>query len=161
MVTLPIHNRSESYTVAPSKIIALGLNYRDHIKESRSVKVQGFTEEIPEEPILFPKTPNVLIGPGEPIVIPAFLSEYAFDEPRVDYEAELAMVIGTALIYLFGVSWLVTVYAGKGMTIGKGMAVGMIPFLPGDLLKIIAAAAIAKSLRPVLRIPNIKTVQAG
>ncbi len=67
----------------------------------------------------------------------------------------LAMVCGTALIYLFGVSWLVNLYAGKSMTMGQGLAVGMIPFLPGDVLKIIAAAAIAKSLRPVLRLPGI------
>jgi 2-keto-4-pentenoate hydratase/2-oxohepta-3-ene-1,7-dioic acid hydratase in catechol pathway len=94
MVTLPIHNRSESYTVAPSKIIALGLNYRDHVAESGAVKVQGFSPEIPEEPILFPKTPNVLIGPDETIVIPSFLRDYGFDEIRVDYEAELAIIIG-------------------------------------------------------------------
>ena len=93
MVKLPVFNRSESYTVSPSKIIALGLNYRDHIAESHSVKVKGFTQEIPEEPILFPKTPNVLIGPEEPIVIPAFLKGYRFDELRTDYEAELAIVM--------------------------------------------------------------------
>ena len=93
MVKLPIFNHSESYTVNPSKIIALGLNYRDHIAESHSVKVKGFTQEVPEEPILFPKTPNVLIGPEEPIVIPAFLKDYRFDELRTDYEAELAVII--------------------------------------------------------------------
>ncbi len=93
MVTLPIHGSHERYPVNPTKIIALGLNYRDHIAESHSVKVQGFTDEIPSEPILFPKTPNVLIGPGEPIVIPRFLQEYRFQEPRVDHEAELALII--------------------------------------------------------------------
>jgi 2-keto-4-pentenoate hydratase/2-oxohepta-3-ene-1,7-dioic acid hydratase in catechol pathway len=93
MVKLPVFNRSESYTVNPSKIIALGLNYRDHIAESHSVKVKGFTQEVPEEPILFPKTPNVLIGPEEPIVIPAFLKDYRFDELRTDYEAELAVIV--------------------------------------------------------------------
>ncbi|MBN1523815.1 MAG: fumarylacetoacetate hydrolase family protein [Spirochaetales bacterium] len=82
------------YSVAPSKIIALGLNYRDHIKESASIRVQGFSNDIPSEPILFPKTPNVLIGSGENIVIPAFLKEYQFEIPRVDYEAELALIIG-------------------------------------------------------------------
>ncbi len=93
MLSLAVHNNGE-YTVAPSKIIALGLNYRAHIAESQSVDVQGFTLEIPEEPVLFAKTPNVLIGAGEPIVIPRFLREYGFDEMRVDYEAELAFVIG-------------------------------------------------------------------
>jgi 2-keto-4-pentenoate hydratase/2-oxohepta-3-ene-1,7-dioic acid hydratase in catechol pathway len=93
MITLPILNRKDSYTVNPSKIIALGANYRDHIAESHSVKVSGFTDEIPEEPILFPKTPNVLIGLDEPIVIPGFLKDYGFEAPRVDYEGELAVII--------------------------------------------------------------------
>ena len=95
MVTLPVHNKSETYAVNPTKIIALGLNYRDHIAESHSVNVRGFTDEVPSEPILFPKTPNVLIGPEDPIVIPAFLKEYNFDQLRTDYEAELAIIIKT------------------------------------------------------------------
>lgn len=93
MVTLPVCNSKKNYVVAPTKIIALGLNYRDHIAESVSVKVRGFTDEVPLEPILFPKTPNVLIGPEEPIVIPAFIERYHFEMPRVDYEAELAIII--------------------------------------------------------------------
>jgi 2-keto-4-pentenoate hydratase/2-oxohepta-3-ene-1,7-dioic acid hydratase in catechol pathway len=94
MVLLPVFGESQPYQVNPSKIIALGLNYRSHIAESHSVKVHGFTEETPEEPILFPKTPNVLIGPGEPIIIPAFLLDYGFEDLRTDYEAELAVIIG-------------------------------------------------------------------
>ena len=93
MIVLPVYNREQAYTVNPTKIIALGLNYRSHIAESHSVKVSGFTDEIPEEPILFPKTPNVLIGPGEPIVIPRFLIDYRFEELRTDYEAELAFIM--------------------------------------------------------------------
>jgi 2-keto-4-pentenoate hydratase/2-oxohepta-3-ene-1,7-dioic acid hydratase in catechol pathway len=92
-VTLPVKGSGELYTVKPSKIIALGLNYHSHIAESHSVKVQGFTEQIPEEPILFPKTPNVLIGPGEAIVLPAFTERYRFENPRIDYEAELALIV--------------------------------------------------------------------
>lgn len=92
-ITLPIKHSSASYTLSPSKIVALGLNYRDHIKESASVRVRGFTGEVPGEPILFPKTPNVLVGDGEPIVIPALLGEYGFDEVRTDYEAELAFIV--------------------------------------------------------------------
>lgn len=90
---LPILNSDKIYNVNPQKIIALGLNYRDHIKESVSVKVKGFTEEVPSEPILFPKTPNVLIGNGETIIIPKYLKEYQFEQIRVDYEAELAFII--------------------------------------------------------------------
>ncbi|MDR3553202.1 MAG: fumarylacetoacetate hydrolase family protein [Syntrophobacteraceae bacterium] len=111
MVVLPVSGKSQTYEVRPSKIIALGLNYRSHIAESHSVKVSGFTEEIPKEPILFPKTPNVLTGPGDPIVIPAFLLDYGFEDLRTDYEAELAVIIGKecknvkaeeALDYVFG-----------------------------------------------------------
>jgi 2-keto-4-pentenoate hydratase/2-oxohepta-3-ene-1,7-dioic acid hydratase in catechol pathway len=92
MIRLP-GPEGTTYKVAPSKIIALGLNYREHIAESQSVQVQGFSSEQPREPVLFPKTPNVLVGPEEKIVIPAFLRDYGFEEPRVDYEAELAFVV--------------------------------------------------------------------
>ncbi len=92
MIRLPGPD-GKAYRLSPSKIIALGLNYREHIAESQSVKVQGFSAEEPREPVLFPKTPNVLVGPEEPIVIPAFLKDYGFEDPRVDYEAELAFVV--------------------------------------------------------------------
>jgi 2-keto-4-pentenoate hydratase/2-oxohepta-3-ene-1,7-dioic acid hydratase in catechol pathway len=64
----------------PQKIICVGLNYRDHAEE------QGVP--LPEWPILFAKWPNTLIGPGEPIVMPAITEQ-------VDYEAELGVVIGS------------------------------------------------------------------
>ena len=94
MIELPIKNHDESYIVNPGKIIALGLNYRDHIAESHSVQVSGIGPDEPEEPVLFPKTSNCLIGPGESIVIPAFLDDYHFENCRADYEAELAFIIG-------------------------------------------------------------------
>jgi 2-keto-4-pentenoate hydratase/2-oxohepta-3-ene-1,7-dioic acid hydratase in catechol pathway len=93
MIELPIKNSSDTYTVNPTKLIALGLNYRAHISESLSVKVKGFTDEVPEEPVLFPKTPNVLIGPDAPIIIPGFIKEYGFETLRTDYEGELALII--------------------------------------------------------------------
>ncbi len=82
-----------SYTVNPSKIIALGLNYLEHIKESKMVDVQKLPQELPKEPILFAKTPNVLIAPDEPIILPTFVTEYGFRNCRTDYEAELAIII--------------------------------------------------------------------
>ncbi len=91
-IALPLSSGGE-YTLQPSKIIALGLNYLDHIKESQSVDVSNFTEEIPREPVLFPKTPNVLIGPGQPIILPAFVENYGFAHCRTDHEAELALII--------------------------------------------------------------------
>ena len=64
--------------VIPSKIIAVGLNYKDHAEE--------LNLPIPKEPIIFLKPPSAVIGPGEPILLPA-------QSNRVDYEAELAVVI--------------------------------------------------------------------
>ncbi len=63
----------------PGKVIGVGLNYRDHAAESG--------QPVPEEPILFPKFANSVIGPGEPIVIPPEVHE-------PDYEVELGVVIG-------------------------------------------------------------------
>ena len=91
-ISLPMID-GRNIPISPSKIVALGLNYLEHIKESRSVNVQNFTGEIPTEPVLFPKTPNVLIGPGVPIILPAFVREYDFDDCRTDYEGELAVII--------------------------------------------------------------------
>jgi 2,4-diketo-3-deoxy-L-fuconate hydrolase len=64
----------------PSKIVCVGLNYRDHAEE------QG--APLPERPILFAKWPNTLAGPGDPIVVPSIST-------KVDYEAELGVVIGS------------------------------------------------------------------
>jgi 2-keto-4-pentenoate hydratase/2-oxohepta-3-ene-1,7-dioic acid hydratase in catechol pathway len=66
--------------VRPSKLVCIGLNYRDHAEETG--------QEIPSAPVVFAKFTSALIGPGESIVVP-------YDEPRTDYEAELALVIGT------------------------------------------------------------------
>ena len=91
-VSLPVKNGG-IYTLNPSKIVALGLNYLEHIKESQSVDVRNFTEEIPAEPVLFPKTPNVLIGPDQPVILPEFVNQYNFEHCRTDHEAELAIII--------------------------------------------------------------------
>jgi 2-keto-4-pentenoate hydratase/2-oxohepta-3-ene-1,7-dioic acid hydratase in catechol pathway len=63
----------------PGKIIALGLNYRDHARE--------FNLEVPSEPLIFMKPPSAVVAQGEKIIIPAM-------SRRVDYEAELAVIIG-------------------------------------------------------------------
>ena len=93
MIKLPVKNSSDTTVINPTKLIALGLNYRAHIAENVSVKVKGFTNDVPVEPLLFPKTPNVLVGPDHSIVIPKFLKEYGFKTLRTDYEAELALII--------------------------------------------------------------------
>jgi len=63
----------------PGKIICVGLNYADHIAESRSTK--------PDTIVLFAKFASCLVGSGDPIVHPEVTS-------RLDYEGELAVVIG-------------------------------------------------------------------
>jgi 2-keto-4-pentenoate hydratase/2-oxohepta-3-ene-1,7-dioic acid hydratase in catechol pathway len=63
----------------PSKVVAVGLNYVDHIKELGD-------REIPLNPTLFIKLPHTIIGPEEEIVLPQ-------EAERVDFEAELAVVI--------------------------------------------------------------------
>ncbi len=59
----------------------------------------------------------------------------------------LAMLAGTLIIYAFGVAWLKLV---TGMSFSKAFAVGMVPFLIGDALKVAAAIPIARALRPMM-----------
>ena len=83
-IRLPVVGSESTYLVAPSKIIALGLNYRDHIAESVTVQAAGIDADDPSEPVLFPKLPSCLIGPGDQIVLPAIVASYGFDTPRTD-----------------------------------------------------------------------------
>ena len=66
----------------PTAILCIGLNYRQHATET-GIK-------IPEYPVLFMKNPAAIAHPGDPIVLPTA----CLDPPQVDYEAELAVVIG-------------------------------------------------------------------
>jgi 2-keto-4-pentenoate hydratase/2-oxohepta-3-ene-1,7-dioic acid hydratase in catechol pathway len=63
----------------PSKIVCLGRNYRAHATE--------LGNPVPQQPLIFLKAPSAIIGPGEAIVYPA-------QSQRVDYEGELAVIIG-------------------------------------------------------------------
>ena len=63
----------------------------------------------------------------------------------------IAMVCGTVIIYLFGVAWLKRL---THMTLSKTLAIGMYPFLLGDIIKIAAAVPIVRALRPVVRVPG-------
>ena len=92
MIQLPFAGSDKKITINPTKIIAVGLNYMDHVKESKTFGEKPL--DVPSEPVLFAKTANVLIAPGEPIVIPAHIKDYNFSNPRVDPEAELAIIIG-------------------------------------------------------------------
>jgi len=65
--------------VEPSKVVCVGLNYRDHVLETG--------KPLPADPLLFMKPPTAVIGPGAPILLPPGVG-------RIDYEGEAAVVIG-------------------------------------------------------------------
>src|SRR5580704_10187316 len=74
----------------PPKMICIGLNYRDHAAEAR--------QEIPKVPTVFAKFSNVVIGPGQPIVLPK-------NSRKPDYEAEFAFVIGRGGRHIPSYEW--------------------------------------------------------
>ncbi|MEX2374889.1 MAG: fumarylacetoacetate hydrolase family protein [Dehalococcoidia bacterium] len=106
----------------PSKILCCGVNYRSHLEENPEAT-------LPEEPFFFSKLPSSVIGPGEPIPMP-------YPKCLLDYEVELAVVIGTtakgidrteALDHVFGYTLLNDISArdiqfkDAQITLGKGL----------------------------------------
>ncbi|MBO8127427.1 MAG: fumarylacetoacetate hydrolase family protein [Firmicutes bacterium] len=77
-MVLPLEEVKLLAPVMPSKIVCVGLNYRDHAQE--------MDLPIPEEPLLFLKPPTAVVGPGDVVVMPP-------QSQDVQYEAELAFVI--------------------------------------------------------------------
>ena len=71
--------------VVPSKIVCLGRNYVDHAAE--------FNNPTPKEPLIFLKPPSSLLAPDDPIVLPPNVQ-------RIDYEGELAIVMGQVCAHL-------------------------------------------------------------
>ena len=69
----------------PSKIVCIGLNFRDHAEESGM--------EIPKEPVIFLKATSALAGPNDPLVIPK-------NATKVDWEVELAVVVEKKASYV-------------------------------------------------------------
>jgi 2-keto-4-pentenoate hydratase/2-oxohepta-3-ene-1,7-dioic acid hydratase in catechol pathway len=69
----------------PEKIVCIGLNYRDHALESGS--------PVPDEPIIFMKAPNCIVGPNDEVLIPR-------GSVKTDWEVELGVVIGKRARYL-------------------------------------------------------------
>ncbi|PIM69067.1 ureidoglycolate lyase [Streptomyces sp. JV178] len=69
----------------PHQILCIGLNYRDHAAESGM--------PVPDEPILFTKSPNTLIGPNDDVRVPR-------GSTKTDWEVELGIVIGRRTAYL-------------------------------------------------------------
>jgi 5-carboxymethyl-2-hydroxymuconate isomerase len=93
----PLHDARPLAPLRPPKIVAIGLNYLDHIREASLPR--------PDRPLVFAKFPTSVIGDGQDIVIDRSLTA------RVDWEVELAAVIGTrmsrvatqdALAHVFG-----------------------------------------------------------
>ncbi|WP_250283406.1 MULTISPECIES: fumarylacetoacetate hydrolase family protein [unclassified Frankia] len=66
--------------VLPSKVLCVGKNYADHVREMGG-------DAVPQRPVLFLKPSTSVVGPGDPVALPV-------DSDRVDYEGELAIVIG-------------------------------------------------------------------
>jgi 2,4-didehydro-3-deoxy-L-rhamnonate hydrolase len=77
--------RLGSAVCRPSKIVCIGLNYRDHAAETKA--------EAPKEPVLFFKATTSLVGPNYPLVRPR-------NSTKVDWEVELAVVIGRRALYV-------------------------------------------------------------
>lgn len=76
---IPLNQCTVVSPVMPTKMVCLAVNYRQHAEE--------MGQAIPDEPVLFLKPPSAVIGSGHPIVLPRA-------SHRVDFEGELAMVIG-------------------------------------------------------------------
>jgi 2,4-diketo-3-deoxy-L-fuconate hydrolase len=77
--------RLGSAVCRPSKIVCIGLNYRDHAAETKA--------EPPKEPVLFFKATTSLVGPNDPLIMPK-------NSSKVDWEVELAVVIGNRALYV-------------------------------------------------------------
>lgn len=83
--TLPTDARLGAPIARPGHLVCAGLNYADHAAESGMA--------IPEEPLLFTKAPNTVIGPTDDVYVPRGAT-------KVDYEVELGIVIGSSCRYL-------------------------------------------------------------
>lgn len=110
---VPVADVTLLHPTVPSKLLCIGLNYLAHAREANM--------ELPKAPLIFQKVNSALIGPGEHIVIPS-------QEPEPDFEAEVAIVIGTqaknvsvedAHAYIGGVTALNDV-SGRSAQFGDG-----------------------------------------
>ena len=126
--------------VSPSIVVCIGLNYKDHAAEVK--------KPLPAEPLLFLKPSTAVVGPGDPIVIPAGAG-------RVDHEAEMGVVIGATARSVNGtrrqfsstrelifpvakliafISAIMTLLPGDIITTGTPSGIG--PLAPGDRVTI-------------------------
>ena len=98
---------------------------------------------------------GILFGPTGGFLLGFIISAYVIGriietikEKNIFYYL-LAGLIGTIIIYIIGVTQLSLI---TGIGIKKAITVGMLPFLPGDILKIIAASFIASKLKPIIEL---------
>lgn len=85
----------------PGNVVCIGLNYRDHAAETHA--------KIPDEPILFNKAPNTVVGPYDQVLIPR-------GSQKTDWEVELAVVIGKTARYLAAPEDAPSVIAGYAVS---------------------------------------------
>jgi 2-keto-4-pentenoate hydratase/2-oxohepta-3-ene-1,7-dioic acid hydratase in catechol pathway len=85
----------------PEKVVCIGLNFRDHAAESGAA--------IPEEPVVFMKAPNTVVGPFDEVLVPR-------KSVKTDWEVELAVVIGKTARYLESHEDALAVIAGYAIS---------------------------------------------
>jgi 2-keto-4-pentenoate hydratase/2-oxohepta-3-ene-1,7-dioic acid hydratase in catechol pathway len=99
---LPVVEGGESLRVGPpiarpGKVVCIGLNYRDHARETGA--------ELPDEPVVFMKDPSTVVGPFDTVLIPR-------GSTKTDWEVELGVVVGAEARYLEGLEHAATCIAG-------------------------------------------------
>jgi 2-keto-4-pentenoate hydratase/2-oxohepta-3-ene-1,7-dioic acid hydratase in catechol pathway len=114
----PLDDARLTAPLLPPKIVAIGLNYADHIRES------GLPT--PESPLVFTKFTTSVVGPGEPIEIDRAITE------RVDWEVELAVVVGRTMRRVAPDSALDHVF---GYTVGNDVSARDVQFGDGQWVR--------------------------
>ena len=114
----PVAGATRLAPVVPGKVVAIGLNYLDHIRESGT--------ETPERPLVFAKFPNSVIGAEAAIEVPSGLTE------RVDWEVELTVVMGRRARNVAPEDALDHVF---GYTVGNDVSARDIQFADGQWVR--------------------------
>ncbi len=133
---VPATSRIGCPIARPSKIVCIGLNFRDHAAESDM--------DLPKEPVIFFKASTALAGPNDPVRIPR-------GGTKLDWEVELAVVIGRAASYV-DESHALDHVAGYNMIFGVANLVSYISqfmtLLPGDVISTGTPAGVGLGMKP-------------
>ena len=114
----PLAGATVTSPLRPNKIVAIGLNYLDHMRECNM--------EVPTKPLVFAKFPSSVIGEGEAISIDAEVTE------RVDWEVELAAVIGRTARHVAEADALSHIY---GYTVANDVSARDVQFADGQWVR--------------------------